>query len=219
MTQEQKWLEDRLGKFTSSEIAVLLVNGTSGFGDGALTYIYEKVGEMLTGQPEPQPSSIAIDWGSNHEKEAIDAYIEKTGRNNVHYFGKENPVFFPLYGYPAGGSPDGFIENERVIEIKCPHTSSKHVEYSVLTLDDLKKAAPSKALGKYYAQCQMNMIVTNTLLCDFCSYDPRVLDEEHQLSILEIPFDKAFCDNLMYRIEKATELMKWIHSRLIKKAS
>ena len=217
MTKEQKWLNDRLGNFSSSECYKLLVSSKTKdklFGDTAMTYIYEKVAEMLTGECEPQAKSASLDWGINHEREAFDAYIEKTGRTNVHIFGTENPVFFPLKDFPAGGSPDGLIENERVIEVKCPYTSKVHVENCIMTLEEFKKERK-----EYYVQCQINMIVTNTLKCDFCSYDPRVINEDHQLSVLEIPFDREFCDNLMKRIEKAAQLRNEIYNRVIMKAA
>ena len=217
MNKIEDWKNERVGNFTASNIHKLLVSSKTKdktFGETAMTYIYEIVASMMTGESKPSISTKEIEWGNNYEAEAMDAYIEITGRKNVHYFGKENPVFFPLEGFFAGGSPDGLIENDRIIEIKCPFSSANHVENSIMTLELFKKERKD-----YYAQCQMNMIVTNTLYCDFCSYDPRVINEDHQLSILVIPYDRVFCDNLTKRIEMAEELRGEIYNRIIGKAA
>jgi len=116
----------------------------------------------------------------------------------VIYYGKENPVFFPINGMSAGGSPDGLIENERVIEIKCPYNTSNHIENCMMTLDKFKKERK-----EYYAQVHLNMVATNVLKADFCSYDPRVIDENCKLSILEVPFDVEFWENMRNRIHAA----------------
>jgi len=212
-TQESKWLNDRIGNFTASNIHKLMVSGKPKgniFGDGAMTYIVEIVGEMLTGESKPDISKIReIEWGNAHEQEAMAAYIARTGKN-VLYFGKGNPVFFPLLDLPAGGSPDGLIENKRVIEIKCPYDTANHVKNSILTLDGFKKERKN-----YYAQIQLNMIVTNVMTADFCSYDPRMLKDQHKLRILEIPLDMEFCKNMIERIRMAAKLRDGIYNRMM----
>ena len=215
MTKETQWLNDRLGYFTASQIHRLLVTerGGTGFGQTAMTYILEVVAEMLTGEGKPQVSSRSIEWGNDHEAEAMEAYIERTGRN-VMYFGKNNPVFFPINGVRAGGSPDGLIENKRVVELKCPYDTGNHIEYSIMSLDEFKKGHRD-----YYAQVQLNMIATNVMLADFCSYDPRIIDENCRLSILEVPFDKAFCDNMLERIRTASDILYGIYEKVKSKAA
>jgi len=215
MTQEKRWLNDRIGNFTASQIYRLLVTerGGSGFGQTAMTYIMEIVGEMLTGEGKPSPSSKAMDWGAGHESEAMEMYTECTGRK-VLYFGTSNPVFFKINGIPAGGSPDGLIENKRIIEIKCPYDTANHIENSIMTLDEFKKNRK-----EYYAQVQLLMIATNTMYADFCSYDPRIIDDNHRLSVLEIPFDKTFCQNMLARIEAAVSVRNDIYNRVIRKVA
>ena len=215
--KEEKWLNARIGNFTASNCHKLLVSGKSKdkiFGETAMSYILEVTAEMLTGESAPYATSRSIEWGNEHEAEAMAAYISKTGKQNVHYFGKENPVFFPLKDIPAGGSPDGLIENERVVEIKCPYNTSNHIENCMMDLETFKKERK-----EYYAQCQMLMIVTNTLYADFCSYDPRIINDDLKLFILEVPFDVDFCNNLLNRIKLAVSLRNDIFKRiLLKKA-
>lgn len=216
MNKEFTWLNNRLGFFTASNIYKLLTTerGGSGFGKVARGYILEIVAEMITGEREPQVCSKSIEWGNNHEAEAIEAYRVGTGQKNVIYFGKENPVFFPINDMPAGGSPDGLIENERVIEVKCPYNTANHIENCIMSVDEFKTERK-----EYYAQIQLNMIATNTMLADFCSYDPRVIDDDRKLAILEIPFDKAFCESMIKRIEEAATERNRVYNAVMMKAA
>ena len=214
MNRMKTWESERLGKFSASQIHRLLVSGKTKnrlFGDTALSYIYEIVAEMFTGESKASVSSRAIEWGSENEAEAIEAYREHTGRN-VTYFGKENPVFFQIKDMPVGGSPDALIEDKRVIEIKCPYDSANHIENSIMTVEEFKQKRK-----EYYAQVQMLMIVTNVMTADFCSFDPRVINDAYRLSVLEVPFDKAFCDNMLMRIREAAMIRNDIYNRLIRR--
>jgi len=213
MNKTDKWLNDRIGVFSASQIHRLLVSGKKKdemFGDTAMSYIFEIIGGMFTGESKPKVSSKAIEWGNDHEAEAIEAYTELTGRK-VTYFGKENPVFFQINGIPAGGSPDALIEDKRVIEVKCPYDSANHIENCLMSVEDFKKIRKD-----YYAQVQLNMIATNVMVADFCSYDPRVINEAYRLKILEVPFDKAFCDNMMMRIREAAMIRNEIYNRIVR---
>lgn len=73
-----EWRKQRLAKFTSSMIYTLM--GNKPFTEGALTYIYERVGESLTGIPAKQEvDTIATRWGLMHENTAIMKFKEHIG--------------------------------------------------------------------------------------------------------------------------------------------
>lgn len=64
------WYAGRLGKFSSSMIHTLM--GKTPFTDGAMTYIMERVGEELSGQPAKREiDTDATRWGLLYENEAI----------------------------------------------------------------------------------------------------------------------------------------------------
>ena len=63
----------------------------------------------------------------------------------------------------SGASPDGFVGDTGLVEIKCPITAT-HIETV------LGRSVP----GKYLAQMQWQMAVTGRQWCDFVSYDPRL---------------------------------------------
>lgn len=206
---DSSWDIDRLGVFTGSQIHRLLTaqrDGT-GFGDRAREYIYEVVAELLTGQPKSQTTSWAMEWGNTHEERAIIAYKNRAGYK-VTYYGKENPKFFKMEGYMCGASPDG-LTSDRVVEVKCPYNTTNHIENAQLTAFDFPKERK-----EYYAQIQLEMLVTGREKADFISFDPRILNKESQLIILEIPFNKEFTDILLSRVEEASKIVKNIYKLL-----
>jgi predicted phage-related endonuclease len=84
----------------------------------------------------------------------------------------------------SGASPDGLIDNEGLVEIKCPQTAT-HLD----TL--LTETVPAK----YITQMQWQMACTGRKWCDFVSYDPR-LPERMQLFVKRITRDDAFIEQL-----------------------
>ena len=214
MIQEfNSWQDERLGVFTASRISELLTaakGDKDAFGAVANAYIMEKVCELLTGETKPETYSKAIEWGTEHEAAAMALYIKRTQPEKCIYYGKSNPQVFSMS--PAInllGSPDGLIFDKKVIEVKCPYNTVNHVENLMLDLETFKKERK-----EYYAQIQVNMLVTDTNIADFVSYDPRMIDERLQLFILEIPKDSEFQNTVIQKVEKATEMIKDIVKQL-----
>jgi hypothetical protein len=207
--QTADWQLERLGKFTASEIHKLMQKGRAKdqyFGETAHTYIKGRLAEILTQEPCVQLDGLAaIEWGNSNEIDAVLTFEKHTGLT-VDYFGKGNPKFFPYEKQPdwAGGSPDGLIGESGVIEVKCPYNSTHHITHLLIsTPQDLKKEKPD-----YYGQIQFNMLCTGRENGYFVSYDPRPLNHKIRTHILEIPFDKEYCDELEERIEEAVKLLK-----------
>jgi predicted phage-related endonuclease len=65
----------------------------------------------------------------------------------------------------SGASPDGMVNEDGLVEIKCPNTST-HIETV------LGQEAPAK----YLPQMQWQMACTGRDYCDFVSFDPRLPD-------------------------------------------
>lgn len=186
------WEKIRLGKFTASEIDRLMKDSrTKGkMSDSAMTYIREKIAELLTGVTK-QSGGYATAWGLDHEYEAIQAYEEKTKQ-------KVDLARFVPYGDHAGGSPDGLIGADGLLEVKCPYDSANHVEYMLIGEPaDLLSFRP-----EYYYQIQMCLLATDRKWCDFVSYDPR-MDKSMQLVIKRIPRDEETIDKIKDRLESA----------------
>jgi hypothetical protein len=88
-----------------------------------------------------------------------------------------------------GASPDGFVNDDGTLEIKCPNTAT-HLE----TL--ITKKVPKQ----YYAQIQGQLLLTQRAWCDFVSYDPR-LPENAQMIIIRVERDKLFIHDLKQELK------------------
>jgi hypothetical protein len=196
-----EWDRIRVGRFTASEIWKLIVDPKTvadkqagKLSETALGYVGDKVGEVLTGQCKQQGYAYPLIYGTEKEPEARELFIEKTG------FTCEQVGFF-TYTDHAGGSPDGFVNDNAILEIKCPYESAKQVDYLMLTDQwDLKRM-----FRDYYWQCQANMMFTERTLCHFVTYDPRMVNPKHQLTHMEIKANTEDQDILRARITKAVE--------------
>ena len=78
-----------------------------------------------------------VQWGVNNEEEAIKAFTLKTGLEV-----KETGIWFHSSGI-LGASPDGIIDEESVLEMKCPYTCLLYTSPS--PRDGLLSRMPSSA--------------------------------------------------------------------------
>lgn len=214
-----EWDKVRIGRFTASEMSRLmepakremteaelkarpksgkgssakLVYDYSSLSDAALTYINEKVAEVLTGQNKSQGYAFPLVWGAEHEEEAAEAFKIQTG------YDVEKVGFF-TYTDHAGGSPDRFVNENAIMEIKCPYESVNQIKYLMLTDQyDVRRMH-----FDYWVQCQANMLFTDRNLCHFCTWDPRMKNDKHKLTHIEIKADTEFHDLIRQKIVQAT---------------
>lgn len=209
MFQElEDWHKQRLGKFTASEIGRLLKKGRSKsdyFGDGAMSYIHEKIAELITGQPTKDLTGLsALEWGNAHEFEALEM-LRGIIEEPLGIYGGSNQKFFPYNEY-SGGSPDGETPT-KIIEVKCPINPAIHAA----TLIASKQINPELWLKQnkadYYAQLQFNMMCREKELGLFVSYDPRPIKYEHKIAIIEVTADVALQSEISERIIRAGEIV------------
>lgn len=208
-----EWYASRLFRFTSSELGKLMVEPRSKadkeagkLSASAEDYILDKIAEYLTNGTcldYKQLDGREIKWGNTYEEEARRAYERRCGC-------EVELVGFIGYGDSFGGSPDGLVGEEGVIEIKCPYNSTNHARFLLMTSpEDLRKAKP-----EYYAQVQGNLLVTGRKWCDFISYDPRVQNSGLALKVLRIPLDVEFVERARVVIERAAEMKKEYINRI-----
>lgn len=197
-----EWRMSRLGKATASRFDNLMTESRCKdrpFGDTAMAYLYELVGQRLTGCLPDELVGNAIMWGVVHEEKALAAYQWETGRNVAGYGFVDHPTIKGV-----GGSSDGVVVNEdRIIEIKCPYTSKEHV----------RTAATGEVPKQYVAQVQGNLWISDRAACDFISFDPR-MPEHLQLVVLDVPRDEAFIEKLSKRVAEFAKLVDETEERL-----
>ena len=153
-----EWHALRLGKVTASRIADVVARTKSGPSASRANYLAQLITERLTGKPVDGFKSAAMEWGTETEDEARRTYEFRTGLRI------ERVGFAPHPSIAmSGASPDSFVGDDGLLEIKCPNTAT-HIE----TL--LGGSIP----GKYQLQMHWQMACTSRRWCDFVSFDPRL---------------------------------------------
>ena len=92
----------------------------------------------------------------------------------------------------AGASPDGLVNDNGLIEIKCPNTWT-HLEF-------MQSLKPKR---EYILQMQWQMICTGRKWCDFVSYDDR-LPENLSFKCVRIYHDAVLAKEI------ETEVIKFL---------
>ncbi len=179
-----EWFAARCGKLTASKIADALGKTQRGWGAGRANVMAQLISERLTGAPVESYQNKEMQWGSETEPLARDAY-EFYANVDVEQIGFVVHPDFP----ESGASPDGLVGNDGLIEIKCPNTAT-HID----TL--LGDSIP----GKYITQMQWQMACTGRKWCDFVSFDPR-MPGRMRLHIQRIPRDDVLIASLTRDVE------------------
>ena len=155
-----EWFAARCGSLGASQLADALAKTKSGWGASRANLRAKLVVERLTGQQEESFTSAAMQWGVDKEEEARIAYSFLTGRNVVEVGLYKHPTIIGSHA-----SPDGLVDDDGCIEIKCPN-SATHIE-------TLKS---NQVAHKYLLQMQWQMACADRQWCDFVSFDPRMPD-------------------------------------------
>jgi len=193
------WFEARIGKVTASRVADVIAKTKTGYSATRDNYMAQLVCERLTKQKAEGFTNAAMQHGTETEPLARLSY--EVAQNVL----VDEVGFVPHPSIEmAGASPDGLVNDDGLIEIKCPNTAT-HIE----TL--LSQTVP----GKYNTQMQFQMACTGRKWCDFVSFDNR-LPHELQLFVKRVPRDDEFIKQIEAEIvqflaeldDKITKLMK-----------
>lgn len=179
LQRTEEWYAQRLGKLTGSKIYTILPGARGAYKEAREQYAYTLVAERLTGKRQEIYTSSAMEWGIIQEDNAKTRYTEKTGIEVIEAGFFEHPMV-----KMTGASPDGLINHEGILEIKCPETHNH-----------LKTMAKGEIKPEYEAQIQWQLACTNRLYCDFVSFDPRVA-EPYDIYIKRIERDDVMIATL-----------------------
>lgn len=153
-----EWFAQRAGKVTASRVADVIAKTKTGWGASRANYAAQLVAERLTGNVEPTFTNAAMQWGTDKEPEAREAYEFHAGV----FVDQVGMIDHPRIAM-TGASPDGLVGDDGLVEIKCPNTAT-HIE-TLLS---------GKVPAKYVTQMAWQMACTGRALCDFVSFDPRM---------------------------------------------
>lgn len=195
--RSDEWFRARCGKVTASRIADLMATTKTGWGASRANYMAQLIAERLTGVPAEGYSNAAMQWGTETEPQAIDAY-------QFHMNAEVSPVGFVLHPeiLDCGASPDGLVGPDGLVEIKCPNTAT-HLD----TL--IKQNIPAK----YIKQMQWQMVCTGRQWCDFASFDPR-LPEHLRLWVKRVPRDDAMIEDMETHVRDFLSEMQEMMAKL-----
>jgi len=181
--RDADWYAARLGKATASRFKDAIAALKSGApAQAQRDYLTELVVERLTQQPIQRFQNAAMNWGTEQEPAARAAYERITGRI------VEETGFVAHDTLMAGCSPDGLVDWDGLIEIKCPWNTANHIE-------TLLQGMPAD----HIPQVQGQMWITGREWCDFVSYDPR-MPEALQLHVQRIQRDPGFIADLEAKV-------------------
>ncbi|HEU0063220.1 MAG TPA: YqaJ viral recombinase family protein [Hyphomicrobiaceae bacterium] len=166
-----EWHAARLGRATASRASDwMAVLRTGGVPAVRKQYLAELVLERMTGVPFPSYQSAAMLAGSELEPDARAAYA---------FFRNVDVIEVGFIEHPSiamsGASPDGFVGDDGLLEIKCP-TPATHMETLL---------RPEKVEGQYLDQMMFQMACTGRAWCDFVSYNPHY-PEPMRLSVVRV---------------------------------
>lgn len=181
-----EWYAVRLGKITGSRISDMMAQGKGGAPSASrANYAAELVCERMTGMNTPSGfSSYDTDRGNELEPFARAAYCERT-EVLVEQIGFFDHPAIPWFGV----SPDGFVDDDGTVEIKCPNAAN-HIATIIA----------GKPPSKYLPQMQAGLLVTGRKWCDYISFHPDL--PEHLRCIV-------------YRINADAEYQKTVEDAVV----
>lgn len=161
-----EWFRDRTGCLTASRFADVLARKRDGTPTKAYFDLIDTiVAERITGDSIGIGDAPALVWGRDHEAEARETYEAETGRF-VDLVG-----FIPHPDIPyLGASPDGLVDDDGLIEIKCPYSTVVH----------LKRIRAGVVPPEYVPQMLLQCICTGRAWVDFVDYDPRLIGTPYE---------------------------------------
>ncbi|AWK15319.1 MULTISPECIES: lambda exonuclease family protein [Candidatus Fukatsuia] len=171
----EAWFAARSGKVTASKLAEVMAKVKTGDAATRKKYRAELICQRLTGKREDTFVTLDMKHGTALEPVAREAYILREFAVEVTEVGLvDHPT---IEGFAA--SPDGLVNDDGLIEIKCPKTWT-HLK--TLRTGELKR--------EYFLQMHAQMLCTGRKWCDFVSFDNR-LPPELAYFKKRIHFDEA----------------------------
>lgn len=190
MQRSSEWFDSRLGRFTGSRISELM--GIKGLGKTGENYAFENACEIVFGRNEEE-TFVSFDMQRGIDLEPL-AFNKFKEIKSFDFIEVEKCGFFP-FGKNAGASPDGLVNKDAVLEIKCPKPNKffNLVHKGLEAIDN-----------NYIDQMQMEMLVTNSIQCHFFNY--IIYNGVEMYHEIIVKRDEERIEIIKQRIEEATKL-------------
>ncbi len=185
-----EWHSLRLGRFTGSQISRLL--GVKGLGLTGQTYAFENACEIVFGKNEDEQFE-SFDMRRGIELEPL-AFRKFKELKELEFMVVQKCSFF-AYSDNSGASPDGLIDNDSVLEIKCPK-SGKFFNLMAKGIEEIDK--------EYIAQMNMEMLCTNSKQAYFFNY--IIFNGQEMWHEIIVPRDEVMIELIKVRIAEAVAI-------------
>ena len=201
LQQTREWFQSRVGCLTASQAKdVLARSKTNGKPLKGYYDLMEKlITERLTGEPVSFGMTPAMQWGVDHEDEARTRYEDETGElvDLVGFIPHPSIEMF-------GASPDGFVGEDGLLEIKCPNTVTQ-----------IRRVKAGVVPEEYKAQMQVQLLCTGRKWVDFVSYDPRIQGEYERFQFWTIRYEPTE-EELKDTERKCVEFLEEVEAEMAK---
>jgi len=210
MSEEDNWRIKRLGNVTASMFHTFVKQKKDGNyflsdGDTAKNLIYKIAWErlvisnnMVDALDRLDIDSKSIAHGNMYEGAAVKRY-EDVKKIEVDYTNKYN-----AYTEDIGGTPDGYIGKDGLIEIKCPYNGGNHLRH-YLTGEMYNK--------DHVIQVQGYLMITKRKWCDYITYDPD-MPEGLDIAVTRIERDELIIKGIELVIKQVVDELSKITAML-----
>ena len=156
-----EWLAARTGRITASRMSAVMAKGKAGAPSTTRAAVMgELIAEYLTGQPTEGYTNADMQRGTDLEPAARAAYEVAKG-----LMVREVGLVLHPNNERFGASPDGVVDDDGLLEIKCPRTHV-HIEYMLA----------GKPPTQYLPQMAWQAACCERKWVDFASYCPAMPD-------------------------------------------
>jgi len=174
-----EWFASRCGRLTGSRVADATAKTKTGWGASRKNYMSQLIVERLTGEVAESYSNTAMEHGTATEPQARDTYSFLKDVDVVETGSVDHPTIAM-----TSASPDGLVNDDGLVEIKCPNTAT-HIDFLL----------SGKIPSKYIKQMQWQMACTDRKWVDYVSFDPR-LPEGLQIKVIRVDRDDEMIGSL-----------------------
>lgn len=193
VTQGSEAWEQLRNRPTASEFGSFCTPARGDYSKQATAYAAKIIAKRLGVYVEP-PTTYWQVWGTEQEPYAKDAYTDATGRE-ITDVGFALPDNTDAYG----GSPDGLVGEDGLIEVKCPAPETL-ISYH----------AHGGLPPQYNPQVQGLLLITGRAWCDFWGWHPHLPP-----FLLRVDADEEYQEKIAEGLLKLLEKIKTIEEKLL----
>lgn len=151
--RSDEWFAKRVGRITGSRVGAILGLNPWQTRDDVLRAMVREYYKA----PSEFEGNVATAWGNSHEEEAILDFELETGKTVAE-------TGFHTFSDWAGASPDGLIDDDAILEVKCPYGKRN---------DNPPVFKTAQEQAHYLAQMQWEMLCTDRHKAYFWQWTPH----------------------------------------------